>query len=218
MHPRSTPRLADAVYQRLQAEIFNGDLPPGTRLSVPALAQQLNVSRSPVREAVQRLCQERLTYEEPHRGAVIAQIGPRELATLYEVREVLEGLVSRLAVENSGRRLVKRLSDVMAEHESVVEEGDVGRHMETDARFHALVRQGAGNSEATRILDGIQTRVQLAMRTTAITAGPHRALEDHRKILAAIRGGDPNEAERAARAHIARLRRALLEQAGEEDA
>jgi DNA-binding GntR family transcriptional regulator len=95
-------RIADTVDEKLCNAIFARTLQPGTRLSVPALAAELGVSRSPVREAVLRLTQERLAREEPRRGAVVAHIGPRELTALYEVREVLEGLAARLAVENSG--------------------------------------------------------------------------------------------------------------------
>ncbi len=83
-------------------------------------------------------------------------------------------------------------------------------------RFHALVRQAGGNPEVIRLLDDIQTQIRLAMRTTTVTAGPRHALADHRTILAAIESGDPAEAERAARAHISRLRLALLASAKEE--
>lgn len=217
MKVSSAERIADAVYQHLREQIFSGELPPGTRLSVPALADELEVSRSPVRDAVLRLTQERLAREEPRRGAVVSRVGPEELATLYQVREVLEGLAARLAVENAGRRLVDRLREVLEEHESAVESADLDRHLETDMRFHALIREAGGNEEVVRLLDDIQTQIRLAMRTTTVTGGPRHALDDHRKILSAIESGDPAAAEEAARAHIARLRLALLESAEEGD-
>ncbi|MCG5219279.1 GntR family transcriptional regulator [Streptosporangium sp. KLBMP 9127] len=209
----STDRIADSIYDRLREEIFAGDLAPGARLSVPALAERLAVSRSPVREAVFRLVQDRLASEEPRRGAVVAKIGARELAAIYDVREVLEGLAARLAVENSGRRLVTALHDVLAEHERAVRDGDVAAVTEADMRFHALIRQASGNPEVGRLLDAVQTQVRLAMRTTRVTAGPRQAIDDHRAILTAIESGDPAAAELAARAHIFRLRSALLRQA-----
>ncbi|MBB5158884.1 GntR family transcriptional regulator [Saccharopolyspora phatthalungensis] len=216
MKVSSAERIADAVYQHLREQIFSGELLPGARLSVPALAEELEVSRSPVRDAVLRLTQERLAREEPRRGAVVARVGAAELAALYDVREVLEGLAARLAVENAGRRLVDRLHEILAEHEEAVEAADLERHLEADMRFHALVRQAGGNPEVIRLLDDIQTQIRLAMRTTTVTAGPRHALADHRTILAAIESGDPAEAERAARAHISRLRLALLASAKEE--
>lgn len=210
-------RIADAVYERLREEVLSGQLTPGSRLSVPALAERLRVSRSPVRDAVLRLIQDRLAVEEPRRGAVVAQMGPTELAALYEVREVLEGLATRLAVENSGRRLVEALRGALAEHERAVRVADIAGHTAADLRFHALIRRASGNTEVAHLLEGIQSRVRLAMRTTTITGGPHNAVRDHRAILAAIEAGDPAAAEAAARAHIARLHAVLLAHPGEGD-
>lgn len=211
MKVSSPERIADVVYQHLREQIFSGELPPGTRLSVPAIADEFDASRSPVRDAVLRLTQERLAREEPRRGAVVARVGPVELAALYEVREVLEGLAARLAVENAGRRLIDRLRDTLTEHEEAVATADLDRHQQADMRFHSLIRQAGGNDEVIRTLDDIQAQIRLAMRTTTVTGGPRYAVADHRAILTAIESGDPAEAERAARAHIARLRLVLLE-------
>lgn len=208
-------RLVDNAYARLREAILSGDLPPGTRLSVPALAKRLEISRSPIREAVLRLTREQLAEEVPHRGVVVARIGPRDLAALYEVREVLEGLAARLAVENAGRRLVDQLATALADQERAVETGDMDGHVEADMRFHSLYRRASGNPDVLRLLDELQVRVRLAMLTTAVAGGPHKALEDHRTIFRAIESGDPAGAELAARAHIARLRKTLEEQGDE---
>lgn len=211
-------RITDEVHRRLRDDIANGVLPPGARLSVPAIAEKLQVSRTPVRDAVLRLVQEQLAREEPRRGAVVAQVGLRELASLYEVREMLEGLAARLAVENAGRRLVYALREVLAGHYRAVEAEDLAGHMETDVRFHALVREAAGNPELVRLLDSIQARVRLAMQMTQTSGGPRRALHDHQAILAAIERGDPGAAEQAARAHVARLRASFLARASDQAA
>ncbi|TCP54961.1 DNA-binding GntR family transcriptional regulator [Tamaricihabitans halophyticus] len=215
MSGTATDRVVDGVYARLREKIFTGELAPGTKLSVPALAELLEVSRSPVRDAVLRLVQDRLATEEPRRGAVVASVGAAELVTIYEVREVLEGLAARLAVENAGRRLVRALREALDDHQHAVDVSDLAATTEADMRFHALVREASGNHEVIRLLDEIQTQVRLAMRTTTVTAGPRHALDDHRAILTAIESGDPNAAEQVARAHIFRLRAALREQAGQ---
>jgi DNA-binding GntR family transcriptional regulator len=85
--------------------------------------------------------------------------------------------------------------------------------MEADMRFHALIRRACGNAELFRMLNEIQAQVRLAMLTTSVVAGPWSAVRDHRTVFEAIASGDPDEAERAACAHIARLRVALREQA-----
>jgi DNA-binding GntR family transcriptional regulator len=202
-------RLGDTVYERIREEVLSGDLPAGTRLSVPAIAARLDVSRSPVRDAVLRLTQEGLAREEPRRGAVVARITAADLVTLYEVREVLEGLAARLAVENAGRRLVDNLAEVTRRHETAVQASDLAGHFEADTTFHRIIREAGGNTEVCHMLDRIGGKVRLAMRTTSVTAGPRQALRDHKAILAAIRKGDPAHAESVARAHISRLRTAL---------
>ncbi|MEU3269338.1 GntR family transcriptional regulator [Saccharomonospora sp. NPDC006951] len=206
-------RVTDAVYERLREMIFTGELAPGARLSVPALAESLEVSRSPVRDAVLRLVQERLAREEPRRGAVVARVGTVELASIYEIREVLEGLAARLAVENAGRKLVRALKEALDEHEAAMRTADLAASTEADLRFHRLIREAADNPELVRLLDDVQTQVRLAMRTTTVTAGPRQAIDDHRAILTAIESGDATAAEQAARAHIFRLRTVLLQQA-----
>jgi DNA-binding GntR family transcriptional regulator len=208
----SDPRVADRVHQELRERIIAGDLPAGARLSVPALATQLGVSRSPVREAVVRLVHERLAREEPRRGAVVADVSLRSLISIYEVREVLEGLAARLAVENAGRRLIRTLEEVLTEHERAVERVDLTAASEADMAFHRLVREAADNPEVVRMLDEVQTQVRLAMRTTQVTRGPKLAVADHRAIFTAMEAGDPAAAEQAARAHIARLKATLAEQ------
>jgi len=202
-------RVADKVYETLQQAILNGALAPGARLSVPALAQQLGVSRSPVREAVQRLIQDQLAREQPQGGAVVASIGPADLVALYEVREVLEGRAAALAVRQRPPGLLDQLRTVLTEHEAAVAAADVDGHVLLDMRFHALIRDGSRNRHVQRMLGEIQMMVRLAMLTTTATAGPELAVRDHRRVLAALEAGDPDRAETAARQHIARLRAAL---------
>jgi DNA-binding GntR family transcriptional regulator len=207
----TTERVTDAVYEALRNGVFSGVLAPGSKLSVPALATRLNVSRSPVREAVVRLTRDRLAVEEPRRGAVVATVSRSQLAELYDVREALEGTAARLAAEKDGPALADRLAEILALHKHAVERADTQEHTELDMRFHSAIRETAGNSYLSELLDQIQAQVRLAMLTTMVTAGPHRALEDHRAIVAALRTGNGDWAEDAARKHIRRLAQALRE-------
>lgn len=205
------------MYQRLLQAILSSELQPGERLIVPALAQQLNVSRSPVREAVQRLIRERLAIEEPHRGAVVAQIRQEDLLYLYDVREMLEGLAARRAAERMTEDDLAALRDALARHEQLVEQGELEAHVEIDQDFHAIVRRSTQNQWLIEFLDELRSLVRLAMASTTVTAGPHKAVQDHRRILEALEAGDPDRAEATAREHIARLRTALRQGATDDD-
>ncbi|HWC84496.1 MAG TPA: GntR family transcriptional regulator [Pseudonocardiaceae bacterium] len=214
---RTSERITDAVYESLRQAIFSGALQPGTKLSVPGLAERLEVSRSPVREAVVRLTWDRLAVEEPRRGAVVARVDLADLAELYEVREVLEGVAARLAVRRAGPALAGELERILRKHEQAVALGNLAEHTELDMSFHSRIREAGGNHHVIRALDEIQAQVRLAMVTTTVTSGPHSAVADHRRIVAAIRTGDADAAEEAARAHIARLKHALRQGEAEQE-
>lgn len=202
-------RVGEVIYENLRDRIISGELRPGARLSVPALAEEFHVSRSPVRDAVIRLVQENLVTETMNRGAEVARISRAELVSLYEAREVLEGAVARLATEKYKASLRRSLLALLTEHRTVAEQGDFARHLELDAAFHREIRQAAQSPVLARMLDGVQGRVLVAMRSTSLTGGMVQAVHDHQTIFEAIGSGDAEAAEQAARAHIHRLKELL---------
>jgi DNA-binding GntR family transcriptional regulator len=179
---------------------------PGERLSIPALATELGVSRSPIREAVRQLVQHGLAVEEPHRGAFVAHVTLADLQRVYAVREVLEGLAARSAAEMVSPADLEELEDLLAQHRDAVERGDMEAHFDLDMRFHRHMRVLTGNESLVAFLDQIQGQIQLGMLTTSVRGGAPHAVQDHERILAAVVSRDPEAAEQAARAHIARLR------------
>lgn len=218
----STDRLGDAVYTRIRDAIISGELPPGSPVGVPALAEALGVSRSPVRDAILRLTHEGLVHTRARRGATVVLIRPEDLERLYEVREVLEGLAARLAALSSRPAADDELAEVIAAHSRAIANVNIPEHIELDVTFHRMVREMSGNPEVERLLRDIDARVRLAMLTTTIASGPERALQEHKAIYQAIRVHDSEGAEHAARSHIARLRLSLkaakLSAAGEDRA
>ena len=235
-------RLADAVYERLRQAIFAGEIAPGSRLSIPALAGRLGVSRSPVREAVLRLVRDGLAVDQPHRGVALIVLDAQNLIPVYAVRAVLEGLAARAAAARvaaagasgavtgpdtaagaapaDGAGLVSgqlaRLADVVAVHAAKVADHDLAAAREADVAFHRLTRELAGNAELSGFLEQIQDKVRLAMATTLITPGPSLAVADHRAIYEAIASGDADLAEARAKAHVTRLEAALAAAGGGE--
>ena len=171
-----------------------------------------------MREAVQRLVHEGLAISAPHKGAMVARISIENLQELYEVREMLEGLAARRATErldSTGRRA---LASLVEQHREAVEREDLAGHMRLDIRFHLRIRELAGNEPLAKMLDHLQGQVRLAMYSLwGRYAAPQRALEDHQKILAAMLSSDPDAAERAARAHITRVRIALARHMEQEE-
>lgn len=204
--------LADQAYLSLREAILSGQLEPLTPLSVPGVARQLGISRSPAREAIARLAAEGLARIEPRRGAVVARITVEDLNEIYEVREVLEGLASRLAAKIIKEPQLAELANVVAEHRVAIESGDVNAHMACDQRFHRIIREIAANGRLTDSLDRLQGEIRVAMNTThRLNGGMQQALAEHEEILAALERNDPHAAEEVARRHIRRLRESLVE-------
>lgn len=202
--------LVDQAYTVIRDAILTRRLAPGSRLSVPEIARQLDISRSPVREAVARIEYEGLAQSVSHRGAVVVEIDLDELIGIYDLREVLEGLAARLATRAADSTLLKELEQNWQAHHDAVESGDVERHMELDAAFHGHIRDAGGNLRLSDNLRRLQGQIRVAMTTTvARRGGMHAALSEHRALIDAIRGGDPAEAENVARDHITRLRESL---------
>lgn len=205
-------RLVDTVYERLREAILNGELEPGSKLSIPALAQRLAVSRSPIVAAVQRLTQDGLAIEEPRKGAIVTLISVPELLRLYEIREVLEGLSARLTAERATPASIKEMGEVLDRHEAAVVAGDQASRQEENVRFHRLIRDAAENPELSRWLEAIQSQVKLAMRRTGVYMDDvELTVREHRAILQAIESRDGDAAERVARIHIRRVREKLAQ-------
>ncbi|MFC5750940.1 GntR family transcriptional regulator [Actinomadura rugatobispora] len=202
--------LAEQAYLRLREAILQRRLPPGARLSVPAVARRLGVSRSPAREAIARIAGEGLATFVPRKGAVVALITAADLLEIYELREVLEGLAARLAAERVTEDGLADLGALHTRHRAAIEDGDVALHMELDQAFHRSLRVAAGNGRLLEPLDRLQAQVRIAMDTTRRSpGGMPRALAEHEEILAAVRARDAARAEAVARAHIARLRASI---------
>ncbi|MEN8656267.1 GntR family transcriptional regulator [Streptomyces sp. 21So2-11] len=200
--------LADRAYDELRSAVLANRLRPGDALSVPALATRMGISRSPVREAVQRLIHDGLASHVPHRGAVVSTVDVEDVRQLYVVREVMEGLAARLATERLDATRVAELRDLLDRHEQVVASDSAEEsHIEMDMAYHRLIREVAGNTHLTAALDTIQGKAHLALHSLwRSPEAPRLAVQEHRRIFEAMTAGDPDAAELAAREHIRRLR------------
>ncbi|WP_306320679.1 MULTISPECIES: GntR family transcriptional regulator [unclassified Streptomyces] len=200
--------LADRAYEELKGAVLANRLRPGDALSVPALAAQLSISRSPVREAVQRLIHDGLATHVPHKGAVVATVDVEDVRQLYVVREVMEGLAARLATERLDASRVAELRELLERHEREVGTGvDERTHIEMDMAYHRMIREVADNAHLTAALDTIQGRAHLALHQLwRGQEAPRLAVAEHRRIFEAMTSGDPDAADIAARDHIRKLR------------
>lgn len=196
--------LVDRVADALRSAILNGELAPGSRLSVPDLARQLDVSRTPTREALVKLDHEGLVSLTPRRGAVVLSADTSDLEEILQFREALEGMAARLAARLISDEDLARLRREFEIHADAVRSGDVEVHVEHDRDFHRLLAAASGNKRIIAELERVRSQLQLITRAMAGIPGAVDAdiIRAHERILEALEARDGRAAEAATRAHV----------------
>lgn len=195
--------LSERSYFRIKKMISDLRFSPGSRLNVELLARDLGTSRTPVWEAVRRLEQEGLVRNIPNRGVFIVELTRETAIELYTVREVLEGMAARLAVERISPKALEKMERLLRAQEKIVAEEDLVAYSKSDFEFHACIYAACGNSILREMLESIKQKARpIAMRITPILS---ELFHDHQMIVRALRLRDPLLAEVAFREHNQRV-------------
>jgi DNA-binding GntR family transcriptional regulator len=190
------------VCETLRRAILSGSLPGGTRLVQADIASALQVSTTPVREALRDLATEGLITLDPHRGAVVRAINIDELHEIYEIRTLLEPYALRRAAE---RITNEELARARALNEQMKDlDQDTGAWVELNRNFHQVLIDAAGSPHLASILSGLQNSasmyVSIAMQTHP--GGQKQAVKEHSALLTALRKRDPERAAELAVQHL----------------
>jgi DNA-binding GntR family transcriptional regulator len=200
---KSPTRIVDTVQSALRDAIFQGALRAGEPLSVPELARRLNVSRSPVREAVLALVAQGLAVEQPRRGVVVATVNPADLLAIHEIRVFLEAGAARLSAQRATEERLKELRAILCEQEGAVKAGDAAGYFRTNAMLHRAIARTAENERLAQMLDVLEDQMRIALRDVAANRAHMReGLAEHRAVVVAIVARDLAGAEQHMRRHI----------------
>ena len=204
--------VTEQVYQILRDKIERQKIPSGTRLIDNELAANFGVSRTPVRDAINRLATEGMVTIVPRRGVFVTRLSPKAIKDLYEVREVLETLAVQLAIPQITDKDLDEMRQLLVEYEETLKNGDYAHHFELDQRFHETLIRLSGNDkllEINKLLDGsVQITRWMHCETGQIS---EMALHDHEQILDALAERNTELAVERLRAHICRVKDNLLE-------
>jgi DNA-binding GntR family transcriptional regulator len=204
------PLSAEQVCDRIRSAILSGELKPGSKLTEQDLAADLEVSRTPVREAIRQLEVERLVSRTPFVGVTVAQLSPEEVIELLDIREVLEGLVARLATENMDSFHLQRLKKSLQQLATSARKSDVGAYLDQALAFRRALVECCGSATLSEHVMAIENRLRLTGSRTALLPGRmEAAIEEHEKLLDAIVRGDAKGAERLNRERIRHIRDAV---------
>jgi DNA-binding GntR family transcriptional regulator len=197
-----TANLDDQIFVRIKTMIVNGSLLPGERIVPEQLARTMGVSRTPLLSALKRLSQERLITWRSRRGVFVRRLSKRELAMIFEVREVLEGLAARRAAALITPQQLEYLRGLFAGIDTADTPANRRAYLSKDFLFHAGILDIAGSPPLTEATHSVSILV------LAFGAGLIKSIEDglteHVAIFDALEKHDPEAAEAAMRAHVHR--------------
>lgn len=207
LNGRPRGRLADEVHDTLLRQLMSSRIVPDSRVTIDALARELGVSQTPIRDALNRMEADGLVVRVPHAGYRIPpQITRERFDDMLEIRLLLEPAAARRAAERATAAQVTELRGLLEEM-SQLEEGDgpqsYGAFGLRDAAFHDLVAKSGGNRLVREALARLHTHVHL-FRLLYDTQVTNLAMSEHDEILAAIAARDPDQAAYAMRRHILR--------------
>ncbi|KQT46396.1 GntR family transcriptional regulator [Aureimonas sp. Leaf454] len=209
---------AAAIYESLTRAILSGAIAPGAKLSEPAIADEMGVSRAPVREALRRLQERGIVVHVANQGVRVVSPSLDEFLALLDVREALEGMTCRLAAAAMRDGALARLSEIVDAHGRALAADPSGpyRQDEYDTDFHVQIARGCGNPVLADLLcDQFYPRLKLCRaKHQSIKGRGLAAWKEHRRIMEAMLERDAEAAEFLMRRHVRAARAALVEAAG----
>jgi DNA-binding GntR family transcriptional regulator len=194
----------DQVVALIRQALLDGELRPGDRIVESALAKELGVSQTPVREALAALSREGLVIKLDHRGTFVSSLKETELREVLTLRAVLEGYCARLAAERWSPSDLEGLEALVDRMAAAAGAGKITTLIDRDLEFHRRLYELSGHSLLREVLSGLQQRMQLALAfaDAVYSADLTDVAESHRTLIDALRRRDPARAEAVAKKHV----------------
>lgn len=185
----------------LRRAILNGELAGGTRLVQAELAATLDVSTTPVREALRDLASEGLVRFDPHRGAVVTELDSDELSDIYEIRRILEPHAMRQAVPHVTPPLLTQLRKV---HQRMIDDPASASFVDLNRIFHLAIYEAGSSSRMLSIIRSLEDAavMYIGAALKSVPGLREQAIEGHEEILKALEAGDTEEAVAAIGRHL----------------
>lgn len=203
--------LNQRVYARLQGLLLRGDIPPGTQLDERSLAEEMGVSRTPLREAIGQLVSEGIVEYRPYRGNFVRTFTVKEINDLFRVRIALESLAMRLAIPKLSQEDIGHIRAILDDVQAALDRNDIEGYNEADGRFHYTIIHTTGNVPLMEALDRLGGQIglvrALANRDPQVV---ERTAHERPLILDALEARDADEAARLMEEHIDGVRRAVV--------
>jgi len=195
--------IRSQVYDKVKQEILSGSIPPGSQLLEGRLAKQLEVSRTPVREALHVLEMEGFLESFPRIGYRVRQITWEEVIEVNEIRAVLEPLAARKAIESRDQSYIELLEGAVAQSEATAEQDQLNAFFQHDAAFDEIIVKASCMKTLLDIWPALRQRMSLyKVRAQSSLESRLRSIKGHRRILQYLKAKDKNGVKKAIREHL----------------
>lgn len=209
--------LADAVFEQLEEMIVSGELEAGENLTELRLSKELNVSRTPIREAIRRLEQEGLV-KESGKGVKVVGVSIHDLEDIYEIRSRIEGLAARKCAECATDKEIEKLKNIVDLQEFYTQKGNAQNINSTDSEFHNMLYELCRSEVYYSMLSSLHRKVQRFRKiSVADSKRAQNAQKEHRMIFEAIKNHDGDLADKLAVAHIINAKENIMKNFVSED-
>lgn len=195
--------LEEKVYRELRDMILSGELVSGQKLVQEELAAMLGVSRTPLRSAIAKLGRDNFVKMSNRNEAVVTEFGPDQIADLFEVRAVLEGLICRLLAPTIERKHTIYLRSLMTSVVDSIDGTDDLIYRESDIEFHTYLAELIPEQRFGQLLESIHSVMRMSL-SQGILRSPRETYDEHIQIIDALEARDQDAAERAMQIHIRR--------------
>lgn len=209
---KDSDTIRKKVYHHIREKILKGEISPRERLIETRLAREIGTSRTPVREALHSLELEKLIKSIPRVGYIVESMDQQDLEQICEIRNVIEALGARWAIEKAQKKLARDLTKNVSRQEQSLAANDPGGYVELDAQFHEIIAKLSGSD---RLLEMVQTlrRYMLRYRMHVVYAmdTASRSIEGHKEILKAVQEGNSEAAVEALQRHLRQAKEDILQ-------
>jgi len=195
--------LSQKVYQILKKEIVRGILEPGSKLSENKLAKEMQVSRTPIREAMRKLTAEGLVETSPNKKMIVSEVSLVDIKEVLQVRGVLEGLAASIAAEKINREEIDKLEKIITQMSPYTNKKHLSSYCEADDEFHNLILTICGNKWIIKVRENLGNFIyRYRFKSLSVSGRLKCSLKEHRDIMESLKKHDSVEADRLSKLHM----------------
>jgi DNA-binding GntR family transcriptional regulator len=197
------PTLMSQALNEIREAIRKGKLKPGDRLIEAQLAEEMQISRFPIREALRYLEKEGLVQTKPFKGTYVAQLTERDMEEMYSLRSAIEQLAVQILIENIDLKLISKLESIVKSMEQASKDEDLDKLISEDLRFHQTICELSGHRKLLEVWLMLENQLMIFLTIEKdLFENSYQFVMTHKPILAAIKGRKIRPAQKAIRDHL----------------